>query len=269
MGRAIVISVIILASAIILILLALMVLQPFLNYLSRPADVAAAKRRGDALVRSHGKVFLVVTAHPDDAEWWAGGTLARLAREGNRVILVLGTSGEAGADVPDLGKIREERQKQAAKNIGYEEVIFLRHPDRRLGESKDYPGQVADIIKKVKPDAVFTFDLEREGYIYRHADHQAAGRAAWAAGEDMPGLTYYLFHTNAPDVLTDYASVREDKQRALAALSDYGQNPLWLRVLRPLMRFRISGRRSEFSGGQGVYAEVGVQYGELFRKEAR
>lgn len=61
-----------------------------------PADVPSAKAAGDTLLALRDTTVLVVLAHPDDAEWWSGGTIASLALH-NKVVLVLGTSGDKDA----------------------------------------------------------------------------------------------------------------------------------------------------------------------------
>jgi LmbE family N-acetylglucosaminyl deacetylase len=242
----------------LILLLGLVLARPILDALQQPRDLPAAKARGEELLSSRGKTFLVITAHPDDAEWWAGGTLAGLTARGNRVILVLGTSGEQGANVPNLGAIREDEQQQAAKILGYADVIFLRHPDRQLSQSGTYLQELRDLYRQVSPDAVITFDLANEGLIYRHEDHRAAGRAAWDAAGDQPDLAFYLFHTSMPDVLVDYSAVKEQKKAALTILQSYQQPSFWHSILGIFSR-------GENYGGRAVYGDVGVQWGELLR----
>jgi LmbE family N-acetylglucosaminyl deacetylase len=232
--------------------------RPILDAIQRPRDLPAAKARGEDLLSFRGKTVLVITAHPDDAEWWVGGTLAGLSGQGNRVILVLGTSGEQGANVPNLGAIREDEQQQAAKILGYTEVIFLRHPDRQLSQSTDFPQELKDLYRQVSPDAVITFDIANEGYIYHHEDHRAAGRAAWEAAKDQPNLAFYLFHSSAPNVLVNYAPVKEQKKEALTILQGYQPSDFWHSILKI-----FAG--GENYGGRAVYSEVGVQWGELLR----
>lgn len=233
----------------------------------RPADVKAAKAAGDELLASSGKTFLVFTAHPDDAEWWAGGTLAMLSKH-NAVILVLGTSGEAGNGglQSDLGQIREKLQEQAAKIIGYTDVVFLRHPDGHLAEAKDYPGEVADILKSYRPEGVFTFDTEKEGPVYHHVDHEAAGRAALAAARGTGGTTLYFIHTSAPDVIVDFAPAKAAKVEALSILWSYhGTGPLGL-FSRVTSSLGLE-RRAEDAISRSPYPEVGVDYGDVLREE--
>jgi LmbE family N-acetylglucosaminyl deacetylase len=77
---------------------------------------------------------MVVTPHPDDAEFGAAGTVPRWIWEGKDVIYVVCTSGEKGTSdtnvrPEELTRIREQEQLAAAKILGIKEVIFLHHPD--------------------------------------------------------------------------------------------------------------------------------------------
>lgn len=263
--KVLIIAVIVLVVLVLLVLALSYLVSPLMMGLSKPANPKKAKNLGDKLLESRGKTFVVVVAHPDDAEWYAGGTLATLAQGGNRVIVVLGTSGEKGADVKNLAKLREERQRQAAEIMGYEKVIFLRHPDRGLGESAEFEQEVENIFRQYRPAAVFSFDTEKEGYIYRHADHEAAGRATLAAGRGMPGLKFYLFHSSRPNVVVEFGPVKEKKGKALEILSDYGSRGRWISVLRFLFRRRDGQEPFERFGMVTSYPELGVRYGEVFR----
>ncbi len=266
LGLVIIIIVVILV-ILLLVMLAAVLLRPLLDRYNRPADIKKAKELGDELASSKGKTFVAVVAHPDDAEWWAGGTLGLLASKGNKVVLVVGTSGEKGANVNGLNKIREQKQLEAAKIQGYSKVVFLRHPDRGLSEAPHLTEEIVKVFDQYKPDAVFTFDIAKEGPVYHHADHEAAGKAAWAAGPKYKkGLIYYLIHTSAPNTIVDFEPVKEKKGKALSIVTSYGQNALWMRFLRPVVRSSANRNNDQWYGGRNTFTEVGVQYGEVFRK---
>jgi LmbE family N-acetylglucosaminyl deacetylase len=64
---------------------------------------------------------LVVTAHPDDPEFGAGGTVATLAKEGREVTYVIVTNGNKGSSdraIARLALIREAEQRNAARALG-------------------------------------------------------------------------------------------------------------------------------------------------------
>jgi LmbE family N-acetylglucosaminyl deacetylase len=211
----------------------------------------------------------VVLAHPDDAEWWSGGTIASLAAH-NRVVLVLGTSGDqgAGGGVPGLGAVREKLQREGGAILGYSDYVFLRHPDGGLADAPGYPQEVTDLFRRLGPSAVITFDVTREGPVYHHPDHEAAGWAALAAAEEVGGVTLYLQHTSAPDVIVDYGPVKDKKARAFAILGDYrSANPTWGWLIGPVNR-ALAGVAGVSYGSKTSFPEVGVEYGEVFRKLA-
>ena len=70
---------------------------------------------------------LVLSAHPDDAELGAGGTIAKLTNEGKHVVLVDCTAGELGTrGTPEL---RTAEANAAAKALGVTERVILSMPD--------------------------------------------------------------------------------------------------------------------------------------------
>ncbi|MDP3879465.1 MAG: PIG-L deacetylase family protein [Dehalococcoidales bacterium] len=122
---------------------------------------------------------MVVTPHPDDAEFGAAGTIARWTREGKSVIYVLCTNGDKGSSDPamkpeELAKIREEEQLAAAKVLGVREVVFLRHPDQTLEDTSEFRKEIVRLIRMYRPETVVTTDLYRR-YIW-HRDHRITSR---------------------------------------------------------------------------------------------
>src|SRR5947199_334281 len=81
---------------------------------------------------------MVVTAHPDDSEFGAGGTVAKMVKEGREVTYVIVTNGNKGSSdrsmTPErLARIREEEQRNAARTLGVERVEFLGYADGEVG----------------------------------------------------------------------------------------------------------------------------------------
>ena len=88
--------------------------------------------------------IMVIAAHPDDAEFGAAGSVAKWTREGRRVVYIVCTSGEKGANDPDtrlaqLAEIREKEQTDAAAVLGVSGVVFLRYPDQELEDTPPFP----------------------------------------------------------------------------------------------------------------------------------
>ena len=85
---------------------------------------------------------LVVTAHPDDSEFGAGGTIAKLVREGKQVSYCIVTNGNKGSTdrsmTPErIARIREEEQRAAARVLGVDTVDFLGFPDCEVEDTRE------------------------------------------------------------------------------------------------------------------------------------
>lgn len=137
---------------------------------------------------------LVITPHPDDAEFFAGGTLAKMAREGAAITILIATSGEKGSFEIDALRLKETRRLEAlraAAVLGVQEVSFLGHPDGELDRLP--PGhlraQFIRAIRERKPDILFTFDPFAP--FEDHPDHRAVAFAALEAANFAP---YPLYH---------------------------------------------------------------------------
>jgi len=122
---------------------------------------------------------MVVTPHPDDAEWGVAGTVARWTGEGKNVIYVVCTNGDKGTSdtnmMPEeLARIREQEQLAAAKLLGVREVIFLRYPDQTLEDTPEFRKEIVRLIRMYQTGTVVTADPYRR-YIW-HRDHRITGQ---------------------------------------------------------------------------------------------
>lgn len=205
-------------------------------------DVAGeGARQPSPLALPEGPV-LVVAAHPDDPEFGCGGTVARLAAEGRRVIIAIVTDGTEGGEdpaVPDveLRRLREAEQRAAAAELGAAEVVFLGFPDGRLEPTLDARHALTRLIRLYRPATVFAHDPTAhlfDGYI-NHPDHRAAGVATLdavfpAAGNPrafrdllaqglMPHKVQavYLFYTAHPNAWIETTGL--PLERKIAALA--------------------------------------------------
>ncbi|MEL7435020.1 MAG: PIG-L family deacetylase, partial [Chloroflexota bacterium] len=126
-----------------------------------------------------------VFAHPDDAEFFAGGTFAKWAADGADITFVLATSGDKGSSDPEmtsekLAQIREEETKNAANILGVKDVVFLRYTDGELSPNIELRRDITRMIRIKKPDVIVTLDPTRFWYGTRsinHPDHRAIGAA--------------------------------------------------------------------------------------------
>ena len=85
---------------------------------------------------------LGVTPHPDDADFWCSGAIAKWIGCGAKVRYVLCTDGGKGTTDPnissaDLSKIREQEQADAVEALGVQELVLLHHPDGGLEDDDD------------------------------------------------------------------------------------------------------------------------------------
>ncbi len=124
---------------------------------------------------------LVVTAHPDDSEFGAGGTVARFVREGKPVSYCIITNGNKGSSdramTPGrLVQIREEEQRNAARVLGVERIDFLGFPDGELEDTKESRRAVTAAIRRHRPDLIIAQNPHRTKNLFAsHRDHRIAG----------------------------------------------------------------------------------------------
>ena len=129
---------------------------------------------------------MVITAHPDDAEFTVAGTVARWVREGCSVIYVICTDGSRGSNEPHMtpermAPIRHAEQLEAAHILGVQTVIFLDYEDGTLQPTLELRRDLTRLVRRYKPDIVICSDptryFHRDMYV-NHPDHRAAGEAA-------------------------------------------------------------------------------------------
>ncbi len=219
------------------------------------------------------KRVLVVEAHPDDVEWYAGGTIAQLAREGAEITLVICTEGERGSYDPDANPIalaaaRKQEQQDAADLLGVKQVIYLGYPDGGLEATMELRKQLAILYRKFQPELLLTFDPWKRYEL--HPDHLAAGHAAVEARLAAKMPLYYsharaegmrewaipelwLFNTDVPNHWVDVSKTFERRLRVLrlhASQNVYGEDS----VQYLTEQVRAAGEK------------VGCQYAEEFHR---
>lgn len=129
------------------------------------------------------KTALALVPHPDDAEIYAGGLLAKLIAEGATAHILVATDGRYGSfqeDSPELAGLRGEEMRRAASALGAQPPILLGFPDMDLDALA--PGVLRQrfvrAIRQLRPDVVIAQDPYA---LYEpHPDHRAV---AWAATE--------------------------------------------------------------------------------------
>jgi LmbE family N-acetylglucosaminyl deacetylase len=182
---------------------------------------------------------MVVTAHPDDSEFGAGGTVARMVKEGREVTYVIATNGDKGSGdrtmTPDrLASIRNEEQRNAARTLGVARVQFLGYPDCELEDTRDLRRDISREIRRWRPDLLITMNPHRTYNLYAsHRDHRIVAGAAldavyplardhMAFPELMPEFEphkvreIYVMQWESPQLVVDITDVMDLKLKALA-----------------------------------------------------
>ena len=241
----------------------------------------AERRDGGAPAAPHEwrpERFMVIAAHPDDAEFGPAATAARWIDAGSVGRLVCCTSGDQGGEDPAadplaLAATREAEQLAAASVVGYAGVSFLHQPDGAVANDLPLRELLVREIRTFRPDAVLTHDPEvlfYGGGGVNHTDHRTVGIAAVdavfpAARNPMafPSLArgglaahrvrrLYLFWPNTPDTWVDVTATLDRRIDALRCHVSQLHHPE-----------RLEERIRAWGAEEG--APIGATYGDAFR----
>lgn len=150
---------------------------------------------------------LLIFAHPDDETFGAGGTIAKLVKEGVRVNVITATTGQAGQtgeygkiSRDELGEIRKKEQSYAAKILGIAKTTYLGLMDGELIKHTvvELVEMLLPLIKEENPDVVITFE---ENGASNHPDHKQISFAATEAFKNwmkQAGKHVRLYHLAVP-----------------------------------------------------------------------
>jgi len=221
---------------------------------------------------------MVLFAHPDDAEFTCGATVAAWAAGGCQVHYVILTDGSAGSNEPGLTReqiagVREAEQRAAASVLGVASVTFLGETDGHLEVTLDTRRKVCREVRRLRPEVLLCPDPSRlwhsDGYI-NHWDHKQAGLLGLTAVmPDAPtrpmfpellaeGLepyevpNVYLMSPAEPDLFVDVTASFDRKLEALAAHASQSTESSipWIR---------------ERAEALAVQAANGARYAEAFK----
>ena len=231
---------------------------------------------------------MAIFAHPDDAGFMVAGTIARWAKAGCEVTLVVLTSGNAGTHdrrftLETLARTREEEERAAARVLGVKNVVFLHHDDCALQPTLEVRRELVREIRRFRPEVVLCGDPQAWFYddtYINHPDHRAAGAAALEAvfpaaemellwpEEGLPHKVQavYVSSTPSPNTWIDISGTIDTKIEALKAHASQ------LEGWDPSERIREWGRsEAGKAGGRGISAGSGnpdlrpPEYAEGFR----
>lgn len=106
---------------------------------------------------------VAITAHPDYAVLFFGGTIIKHAHRGDEVFVVALSPGEVGAafkhpdkSLEELAEIKTRELEAAARVQGVKGVRVLRFPDTRIANTPELRTTLIDLIRELKPDIVIT-----------------------------------------------------------------------------------------------------------------
>lgn len=161
------------------------------------------------------KRVLVSLAHPDDESFGSGALIAKLVAEGAEVTLICTTNGDVGSAAEEhmkgynsVAEMRLAELNCAAQVLGFKEVVLLGYRDSGMMGSADnndpkslwqapldeVADRVVEVIRRVRPQVVFTFDPYGG---YGHPDHIKTHQATLAAFQKVqadpvhPQKVYY------------------------------------------------------------------------------
>ena len=185
------------------------------------------------------KRVLVITAHPDDSEFGAGGTVAQLVKQGAEVTYVIVTNGNKGSSdrtmTPErLAALRADEQRAAAHTLGVERVQFLGYPDGEVEDTRDLRRDVSREFRRFRPELVICQNPNRTYNLgASHRDHRTVAgvvldcvyplaRDHMAFPELLPDFEphkvreVYVMQWDKPHIVVDISDVMDLKIKALA-----------------------------------------------------
>jgi LmbE family N-acetylglucosaminyl deacetylase len=250
-------------------------------------DVKVADK--DRIENWTGKTVMVFAPHPDDDTFMCAGTMELLAKNRNQVIIVIYTNDNKGSlDLEmtreRLARIRRAEEEAACQVLGIpkENLIWLGYEDGDLEYADPHRlrGEACRLIKKYRPDAIFSVDPGDEFERWHKTDHRMAAfitKDAFIASEwhlyypqhlldeglkpyRVPLALYY--YTTSPNYTVDITSVAEDKAKAAAKhVSQFSPS---------LDKYTPEMSEQTFQSIRAVglsHAKEGDKYVEKFRRE--
>jgi len=249
---------------------------------SLPPEPADHSRAPDC----SGRTILVVLAHPDDESLACGGTIAKLADAGAKVVLLCASRGEKGAVSDpaliagtDLPTVRARELGEAARILGISEVCLLNHPDGDLRWA-GVPQLHVDIvlaIQRHKPDGIITFG---EDGLYWHLDHIGVHERTFTAvksfGPWAPPLYYVTMKEGLMHEVVDAARANGAVLKGRPfnvepdAFGDYAKPPDFVVDVRdwvPRKLAALRSHRTQIGPDNALYHLTGEQARRLLGVE--
>ncbi len=215
------------------------------------------------------KSLLCFGAHADDIEFGCMGTVIQHLKKGWHVRFVILTNGENGfklgqATPEERVQIRKAEQMEVARRLGLDSVLFLDYRDGFLEYTEELRCRIVEILKRYRPQRVFSFDpanREYDNLNLFHRDHRIAAEAVFDAcfaaknlwmypGEAHRIEEIYFFGSQKPDHFVDIGDVIEAKIELLACHKS---------------QFTDFNRVAKFVRGKMSQSHQDYEYAESFR----
>lgn len=196
--------------------------------------------------------ILAIGAHPDDIEFGCGGSLAKYARKGHRLFLLVLTPGERGA----AAEVRTEEQGAAARVLGVEEVFWGGFSDTSLTVSVELIRRIESVIDAVRPEFIFCHFPDDT-----HQDHRHLAQAVLSATRYIRNVLFYEGPTTQnfnPQVYVDISDTLAAKLEAL----DAHRSQVMKTNIENLSILEMARSFANFRGSQGR-----VKYAEAFHSQ--
>jgi len=155
--------------------------------------------------------ILAIGAHPDDIEFGCGGALAKYARKGHRLFLLVMTGGGLGGSQ----SVRTEEQKVSGEILGAEKIFWGGYQDTHLIVDVELISKIEAVIAEVKPDFIFCNFPDDT-----HQDHRHLAQAIMSATRYIRNVLFFEGPTTQnfnPQVFVDISDTLDKKVEALQA----------------------------------------------------
>ena len=248
-----------------------------------PLYILGQEKNPEDITQWKGKTIMWVGPHPDD-EGGSMGTLSICKANGNKIVLVMYTTGNKGSRDLEmtserLAQIRKKEAENAMNELGIpaESYIWIGYDDGMLEyvPALELTEKICKLIRQFRPDAVFSMDPGSTWMKWHKTDHRASafitldGARAAAYHLYFPyhriyeGLQphtvtdYFFYSTSEPNYKVDITEVSGKKIRARSwYVSQFGAGNLkYVGPERDLERLKEQLKRNDerIAKGEKVY----------------
>lgn len=187
--------------------------------------------------------ILAVGAHPDDVELGAGGTLAKHAKRGDKIHILVMSSGERGGSASQ----RTKEAKQAARILGVSKIDVHNLPDAEVTDKVETVMKIENVINQIHPQRVYIHSSKDT-----HQDHRYTAFASISAARYVPEILAYesplAFPSFNPQVFTDITDTLQTKIKALMTYKSQAEKAyIKAEAIKGLARYRGHQARVKYA----------------------